>query len=143
MAKLEIKFESCKQFAEFIEQLTINLNSRSGRSAWDNGVNAYMFDFLAHVEESFQFDNNIIVNEKLLLNGADNWQHYSESGCGLCYENRICARLCPPSVQKAKKGGNLNPNKYETWYDVEARALYQAAKKFLKISTRTFNLIAE
>lgn len=31
--------------------------------------------------------------EKALLNGADNWQHYSFSGCSLCYNSQIRERL--------------------------------------------------
>ena len=31
--------------------------------------------------------------EKALLNGADNWKHYSFSGCSLCYNSQIRERL--------------------------------------------------
>ena len=31
--------------------------------------------------------------EKALLNGADNWKHYSFSGCSLCYNSQIRDRL--------------------------------------------------
>lgn len=31
--------------------------------------------------------------EKALLNGAENWKHYSFSGCSLCYNSQIRERL--------------------------------------------------
>lgn len=38
--------------------------------------------------------------ERLLLNGADNWLHYSYSGCSLCYNSEIADRILTPSQQK-------------------------------------------
>lgn len=38
--------------------------------------------------------------EKLFLNGADNWTHYSWSGCGRCYYYDIKEHYLPPSVAK-------------------------------------------
>lgn len=38
--------------------------------------------------------------EELLLNGANNWLHYSFSGCSLCYNYDIAERILTPSQQK-------------------------------------------
>lgn len=43
----------------------------------------------------------------------------------------ICARLATPSEQRAKKNGELPPNKRETWLDTQARALYQACEMII------------
>lgn len=64
--------------------------------------------------------------QKVLLNGADNWRHYSEGGCSLVYDEDIAERLCTPSELKRCKGGLKAPNARETWFGKQARALYQA-----------------
>ncbi len=68
-----------------------------------------------------------------LLNGADNWQHWAEGGCGLAYDADIAERLCTPSELRRTDGGRLPPNRRETWLNVEARAASQAARWLLRI----------
>lgn len=46
----------------------------------------------------------------------------------LIYDGDIAERLCTPSEYKRKRGGDFQPNSRETWLDVQARALYQAAR---------------
>ena len=62
-----------------------------------------------------------------LLNGAESWQQYSAGGCALIYDGDIAERLCTKSELKATRNGERNPNARESWIDVQARALYQAA----------------
>ena len=66
--------------------------------------------------------------ETLLLNGADNWSHFSSGGCWHCYDEDIARAFCSPSELKKNRGGILPPNSHETWLEVQARALYQAAR---------------
>ena len=122
---------------EFIEKLRNYLDGKKCRSAWDKAVNLYANDFIDDLEE--WFDGGYInledlespaMLEKTLLNGANNWNHYSWSGCSLCYNSDIAKRVCTPSQLKRKRNGNLPPNSYEDWLDVQARALYEA---FLRI----------
>ena len=48
----------------------------------------------------------------------------------------ICERLCCPSEIKKKKHGELSPNAGETWLDVQARALKQAARLVERVVNR-------
>ena len=65
--------------------------------------------------------------KKELLNGADNWREYSYGGCALIYDADIAERLCSPSEYAKTREGERAPNSRETWLDVQARALGQAA----------------
>jgi hypothetical protein len=103
-------------------------------SAWSRGVKAYALDLLDRLEEGIEgswfSDENILspnLLKKELLNGAMDWLEYSEGGCSLVYDGDIAKRLCTPSELKRKKGGRLQPNSRETWIELQARALYQAA----------------
>ena len=102
------------------------LEEEKARSAWKTGVILYAFDILDNMEDGE-------VTEKNLLNGADNWKQYSYGGCALISDIDICHRLCTPSEIKKTKDGERRPNKQENWLDVQARALYQAARLIMKI----------
>ena len=109
--------------ADVIFEKIAHLNPRS---AWNRGVVRYAMELMNDVDGKE-------VTEKNLLNGADNWKEYSYGGCSLIYDVDICRRLCSPSEIKKTKDGERNPNKHETWIDVQARALYQAARLIMKI----------
>ena len=97
------------------------------RSAWNHGVVIYALELINSIEDGEE------ITEKKMLNGAENWHQYSEGGCSLVYNIDICHRLCTPSEIKKTKDGERNPNKQENWIDVQARALYQAARLIMKI----------
>ena len=97
------------------------------RSAWNRGVMRYALELINTVEIGKE------ITEKNLLNGAKDWKEYSEGGCALIYDELICRRLCTPSEINKTRNGERKPNKYETWMDVQARALYQAARLIMKI----------
>lgn len=99
------------------------------RSAWKKGVILYAIDILDSIDDEE-------ITEKNLLNGADNWKQYSEGGCALIYDVDICHRLCTPSEIRKTRDGERRPNKQETWIDVQARALYQAARLIMKINNK-------
>jgi hypothetical protein len=65
--------------------------------------------------------------KKELLNGADNWREYSYGGCALIYNAEIAELLCSTSEYRRTRQGERAPNARETWLDVQARALGQAA----------------
>ena len=65
--------------------------------------------------------------KKELLNGAANWREYSYGGCALIYDSEIAELLCAPSEYRKTREGQRAPNSRETWLDVQARALGQAA----------------
>ena len=97
------------------------------QSAWSKGVQLY-----AEELREFLAENDLQATKENLLNGARDWSEYSYGGCSLIYDADIAERLCSPSELKRKKGGELQPNSRETWLDVQARALNQAARIVLR-----------
>ena len=118
-----------------IEKIREAIENKPTRSAWDRGVKSYAVDLLDELTENIQggyidpedLDSPALL-KKALLNGAADWAQYSWGGCSLIYDGDIAGRLCTPSELKRKRGGDLQPNSRETWLDVQARALYQAAR---------------
>jgi hypothetical protein len=110
----------------------LKTNKKWSRSAWGRGVNAYVVDLLDNIESDDVLDNAQLL-KKALLNGADNWRHFSEGGCSLFYNEDIAKRLGTPTELKKTRGGVLEPNKFETWLDVQARALFQAAARIVEV----------
>lgn len=108
-------------------------------SAWSKGVMEYATDLLDRLEEAIQgnwFSDADILSPNLLrkelLDGAMDWLEYSEAGNALIYDKDIAERLCTPGELKQKKGGRLQPNSRETWIELQARALYQAARLIMR-----------
>lgn len=116
---------------EIIIAARVHLESAKNRSAWSRGVNAYADDML---DDLLDWYPAIVENgtrsdvEKALLNGAENWSAYSWGGSALIYDADIAARLCTLSELKKTRNGERRPNCREEWLDVQARALYQAAR---------------
>lgn len=118
-----------------IDSIHERINNKPTRSAWERGVKVYALELADELAENIQGGyidpedmESPAILEKAMLNGAANWSQYSEGGCSLCYDGDIAERLCAPSELKRKRGGELQPNSRETWLDVQARALYQAAR---------------
>ena len=108
------------------------------RSAWNRGVSIYTRELLDSLEEAIDggyfWPDDLAapkVLEKALLNGAADWDQYSWEGCSLCYDCQIAERLCTPSELRKTRGGDRRPNSREEWLDVQARALFQAARRIL------------
>lgn len=98
------------------------------RSAWGKGVKEYAIELLENWSES-GYD---YLDELTLLNGAANWHEYSWGGSSLIYDADIAARLCTMTEWKRTAEGTRKPNKREEWLDVQARALFQAARLIMK-----------
>lgn len=117
-----------------IEKIRETIENKPTRSAWDSGKKAYALELLESLEEGIEggyidpedLDSPVLL-KKAMLNGAADWNQYSLGGCSLCYDCQIAERLCTPSELKRKRGGDLQPNSRESWLDVQARALSQAA----------------
>lgn len=93
------------------------------RSAWRKGVFTYAYQLLCNLER----ENLTVENyQHILLNGARDWKEYSENGMPFVYDGDIAETLCTPSELKKLQGGSRKPNRYESWIDVQARALWQA-----------------
>lgn len=115
------------------------INKMNPRSRWDKGVKEYALELLEELQENIDLGyikeqdlQSREILKKSMLNGADNWQQYSDGGCSLIYNSDIAERLCTPSELKRKKHGELEPNRNETWLDVQARALRQACNMIVR-----------
>ena len=100
-------------------ELTALVTATPAHSAWSRGVKTYALEMLDGIEDGF--------TQVSLLNGAQNWREYSYGGCSLIYDADIAERLCAPSEYAKTRQGQRAPNSRETWLDVQARALGQAA----------------
>ena len=116
------------------KELKKRMEAYEASSAWGRGIKEYASDLLDRLEEGIEgkwFSDADILSPNLLkkelLNGAMDWLEYSEGGCALVHDKDIAERLCTPSELKQKKGGRLQPNSKETWLELQARALAQAA----------------
>lgn len=108
-----------------INEIINVIESTNPRSAWNRGVKTYALSILEDMPQDEEIAT-ITELENIALNGAYNWNHYSWSGCALCYNYDIARRLCTPSELKKTHNGMNRPNAREEWLDVQARALYQA-----------------
>lgn len=116
------------------QALTAAIAATPARSAWDKGIRAYALDLVGNLERDTYRDYKDVI--AALLNGADNWTQYSYGGCALIYDGDIAERLCTPSEYKRTRGGELAPNSYETWLNVQARALRHAQALVLRMIKR-------
>ena len=123
-----------QKYAEYIEKRT------GYASAWGRGVKEYALDILDDLKqiadyegEALQLDGASFEQlESVALNGAENWQEFSHGGLALIYDGDIAKRLCTKTELKKTNDGEKQPNSRETWLDVQARALYQAARLVYK-----------
>ena len=131
------------QTATKLDTLAEAIKAEPARSAWNKGVKLYAPELIEDVDfEGIDTFNDVpnhrsIANsfrKKALLNGAQDWQQFSEGGCSLIYNADIAERLCSPSELKRVKGGERSPNANETWIDCQARALSQACNMVLRLA---------
>lgn len=102
-------------------------------SKWTTGVNEYAEELREFLDE-----NKLEATLENMLNGAKDWNQYSYGGSSLIYDADIADRLATPSEIKSRtrKDGSLNQmaNARESWLDVQARALFQAARQIVRTS---------
>lgn len=106
-------------------ELALEIANTPARSAWRKGVRSYALEMVFSAEGPPLAGANDLNRE--LLNGARNWKEYSEGACALIYDQDIAERLCSPGEYAKTRQGERAPNSRETWLDVQARALGQAA----------------
>ena len=121
-----------KNINEIIRQATETIESSKARSAWARGVREYALDLVETLNQYDEIDPDDLTSRKLveryLLNGAADWTEYSNGGCALVCNCDIARRLCTAYGFMITRDGQREPNPRETWLDVQARALYQAAR---------------
>lgn len=99
-------------------------------SQWGKGVDLYAQELREYLETE-----KLEATEENLLNGADNWSHYSYGGNALISDGDIAERLATPSeIKRQTRSYGLSDmaNSQETWLDCQARALNQAARRVLR-----------
>ena len=109
------------------------IKNSPARSAWNKGVKLYAAELIEEMPDDQEFYGSP-ADKIELLNGADDWQQYSEGGSALIYDGDIAERLCNPTEYKRAKEGQNPPNARETWGDVQTRALYQAERLIMKLA---------
>lgn len=106
----------------------INMKAKK-RSAWDKGVKQYAFEILdALDDEKIEKLHKATIYPALLLNGSTTNLDYSYDCKSLIFSEDIAHRLCTKAEFKKHCRGVVftNPNKHETWFDVQARAILDA-----------------
>ena len=116
-----------------IAEIRTAIAAEKNRSAWNKGVALYALDLLSDLADNAVMYGTI-AEKKALLNGASDWTQYSYGGCSLIYDGDIAERLCSPSELERCKHGDRNPNSREMWFDVQARALFQAANRIARLA---------
>ena len=111
-----------------VKQIREIIKNETPRSTWDKAVKLYALELLEDMPDDTELTGHMVEDNPHLLNGANNWNHYSWGGCSLAYDYDIAERLCSPSELKKRHGGDWKPNRSEEWLDVQARALNQAAR---------------
>ena len=109
---------------------SLEAKEKKARSKWGKAVLQDAQWLLENVIEGY--DEPYELSEKLVLNGAENWNKFSWGGSGLIPNAEIAEHYSTPSELK-KVGFNKEnmyvekqPNANEDWLDVQARALRQA-----------------
>lgn len=108
-------------------EIIAKLDGIKARSVWKNGVKNCAIDLIDRMENE-TFSGSIEDLKKELLNGANSWQHYAWSGCGLIYNSSIAKTFCTLSELKKTCNGSRRPNASEDWLDFYSRGLDQAWK---------------
>lgn len=125
------------KYNEIIEKM----NGMKPRSAWKKGVLSYAYILLENVFDGikceyfnpFEVDITDYLVAKYCYNGARNATEYSYGGCALIYDEDIAIQLCAVGELRRCNFGRKQPNNRETWLDVQARALFQAAELLVNI----------
>ena len=122
------------------EKMTAELEAQKDRSAWSRGVKAYALELVEELEERAAYEGRNPEPGKecreWMLNGAQDWNQYSWGGSSLIYDRDIAERLCTPSELKKTRNGERRPNSREEWIDTQARALFQACNRVVKLYNR-------
>ena len=95
-----------------------------GRSAWSRGVRQYAREMVEDLDHDTVLTRD--TARRVVLNGATDARAYSYSGCALIYDSDIAERVCAPSELRRTRGGDLPPNRSESWLDVQTCAISQA-----------------
>ena len=131
-----------------IEGIIKNLKEKEkkARSKWGKAVLQDAQWLLENVIEGYMENGEEVeINEKLLLNGAENWKEFSWNGSALIYNGEIAEHYSTPSELKfwgfTKDGGVKRDTNTagEHLFDIQAKALRQAWWAIRNEINETFN----
>ena len=122
-------------------EIIAKLDAMNPRSAWKKGVLRYAYILLENVFDGikceyfnpFEVDITDYLVAKYCYNGVRNATEYSYGGRALIYDEAIAIQLCTMGELRRCNFGRKQPNNRETWLDVQARALFQAAELLVNI----------
>ena len=125
------------KYMEILEKL----DGLKPRSAWEKGVLDYTYDLAENVFDGikciyldpFEVEITEYMVVKYCYNEAGNAREYSYVGCALIYNEDIAVQLCTVGELRRCNFGSKQPNKRETWLDVQARALSDAETLLIDI----------
>lgn len=109
-----------------LEKIVMALEEHANqRSTWGRAVLTYSIELIENFSPAeitklifLAKERDWDAFEKMLLNGAYDWQQYSYGGCSLIYNKDVDIRLNPPSQRGRCSGEKL--------LSYQARALKQA-----------------
>ena len=116
-----------------IEKTIEKIKGMKFRSIWDKAVQEDASWLLESLTESYDMVNGVVAFENItsfehsLKQGADSWKDFLEGGGALIYDKDIAEHYCTKTELKMTHNGEKAPNERESWLDVQARALWQAA----------------
>ena len=131
-----------------IEGIIKNLKEKEkkARSKWSKAVLQDAQWLLKNVIEGYiKNGEEVEINEKILLYGAENWKEFSWGGSALIYNGEIAEHYSTPSELKfwgfTKDGGVKRDTNTvgEHLFDIQARALRQAWWAIRNEMNETFN----
>lgn len=124
-------------------ELRDELYATPAETVWRSGVRSYAVELFTDVAEARGLnifdDVTVEITETELLNGADNWLHFSKGGCALVFNEDICRRLYGNKThEKFFKSKNTSQNQPD-WIELQAKALESAAKLVMKTVNKSIN----
>lgn len=113
-------------------KLIAEIKKQPCRGQWGKGVRAYKLELVEALPENVPEPDKAI---EIMLNGADDWKHYSYGGSALVNNEDIARRLCTERALKVNHYGNRPPNKRngDSWLDIQANALIRAAEEIVEL----------
>lgn len=117
-----------------VETVTVTVSSLAHRM---NVVSEYTAELMETLTDYINAGNKMPAHagdlEEILLNGAGSWTLYSWTGCSLCWNSAIAARILTPQEFEEWRG-QAYPSEWRgrNLLDLQADALRDAAEAIIR-----------